>query len=454
MALYPVVLAGGEGTRLWPLSKKNHPKQFLDPLNQGSSLFQQAVIRACKLSDFEPIVIANKTHRFLIARQLHEIGLDHLHIILEPSSKNTAPAVLVSALWIELNYPGSHVAIFPCDHYLEDDAEFIRSLLCLNQGVGEINLGLVGIKPNRPATEYGYFKVETKGDVSNVDRFIEKPSAAKAVSLSNEEGVFWNSGVVVSSAKLIIQLCRLYLPKLFINVEASLLESEDFYGFHLLAESYTSINPISFDTGVLEKAEVIKCITYTMDWDDLGSWESLIARRLTKGIPLIFSDKHRSFLSVDKDTVVIEDEDILMIVNKGSVNDISLAIEELKNRGRHDLLAGLETIRPWGEYKVLTSSPGYLVKHLCVIPEGKISLQSHRSRIEHWVVVSGTGCAELNGDVIQLNKGDALTVKAGEIHRLSNNSDANLSVIEVQIGDHLSENDIVRYDDQYQRHIS
>jgi mannose-1-phosphate guanylyltransferase len=205
---------------------------------------------------------------------------------------------------------------------------------------------------------------------------------------------------------------------------------------------------------VMEKANAIKCTVYTEGWDDLGGWESLINRRLRNGLPLIFSNKVRPFLSVEKDILVIEDEDVLLVVNKGSVNDISLAINELKDRGRHDLLTGFETVRPWGEFKVLTSAPGYLVKHLSVVSGGSISLQSHLSRIEHWVVVSGVGSALLDGNVIILNKGDALTIRAGEVHRLSNDSNEVLAVIEIQIGDHLSESDIVRYDDQYQRHLS
>jgi mannose-1-phosphate guanylyltransferase/mannose-1-phosphate guanylyltransferase/mannose-6-phosphate isomerase len=451
MALYPVVLAGGEGTRLWPLSKKSHPKQFLDPLNEGSSLFQQAVLRACKLSSLEPIVVANKAHRFLIAKQLKEIGLSHLEILLEPSSKNTASAVLASALWLATTQPGDHMAVFPCDHYVEDDREFISAVLSLSDSLGVKDLGLIGIKPNRPATEYGYLKTDCKGAVSE---FIEKPDSDLALTLIDQQGVFWNSGVVVSSANLIIDLCRIQQPKLAASVEVAVKESVDFYGFQLLGDSYRSIDPVSFDVAVLEKAKAIKCAIYTGDWDDLGGWESLINRRLKNELPLVFSSKARPFTSVEKDILVIEDEDVLLVVNKGSVNDISLAIHELKKRGRHDLLAGLETVRPWGEFKVLTSAPGYLVKHLCIVSGGSISLQSHSSRIEHWVVVSGVGSAELNGNMIALNKGDALTIKAGEVHRLTNDSNEALAVIEIQIGDHLSESDIVRYDDQYQRHLS
>jgi mannose-1-phosphate guanylyltransferase/mannose-6-phosphate isomerase len=451
MALYPVVLAGGEGTRLWPLSKKSHPKQFLDPLNEGSSLFQQAVLRACKLSSLEPLVVANKAHRFLIAKQLKEIDLGHLHIILEPCSKNTASAVLASALWLATNQPGNNMVVFPCDHYVEDDAEFIRVLLSLNDSLGIKDLGLIGIKPTRPATEYGYLKADCQGVVS---QFIEKPSSDLALILVNQQDVFWNSGVVVSSTNLIIESCKIHQPKLTACVEVAVKESVDFYGFQLLGDSYMSIDPISFDVAVLEKANAIKCTVYTEDWDDLGGWESLINRRLRNGLPLIFSNKARPFSSVEKGILVIEDEDVLLVVNKGSVNDISLAINELKERGRHDLLVGLETIRPWGEFKVLTSAPGYLVKHLSVVSGGSISLQSHLSRIEHWVVVSGMGAASLDGKTIALKKGDALTIRAGEVHRLSNNSNEVLAVIEIQIGDHLSESDIVRYDDQYQRHLS
>jgi mannose-1-phosphate guanylyltransferase/mannose-6-phosphate isomerase len=462
MAIQPVILAGGEGTRLWPLSKKNHPKQFLDPLNQGSTLFQQAVLRGALIPDASPIIIANKAHRFLVTKQLLEIGMSHLDIILEPSAKNTASSILIAALHVRSLNENPIMLVLPCDHFLEDDRCFIESIHRLSQGLEEAEIGLIAITPTKPATQYGYLvvdnevgsKIDSHKCVASVSGFIEKPDKEKALSLLTSKNVYWNSGVVLGNVNTIIEYSQQHLPINSAHGVESYQSVSDFFGFKLLGNEFESIKPISFDCGVLEKISPIKASFYCKDWDDLGSWESLIERRMNKGLSLNFSNKARPFVFVPKDILVIDDEDILLVVNKGSLQDIALTIDALKKQGRHDLLIGLEAVRPWGEFKVLTSAPGYLVKHLTLHSHGRISLQSHQSRIEYWVVVSGEGMAELNGNTVLLKKGDALTIKEGEVHRLFNSTDELLTVIEIQIGDHLSETDIIRYDDDYQRHIN
>lgn len=456
MAIQPVILAGGLGSRLWPLSRQNKPKQFLDPLEQGKTLFQQTVLRAVALSGQPPIIVANKSHRFLILRQLKALDIGSVQIILEPEGRNTAASIMVAALHATKFIDDARLVILPCDHYIADEAQFAGVVNAMSSQFNlQEGIGLIGVKPSRAATEYGYLKLEGAGEqIKPVARFIEKPCLDQAAQLIADGGVAWNSGVVISSAQYLLRQIKHCLPGVYSIAEDSYVSSSDFYGFILLAESFLKIKAVSFDYGVLEKSKHINAGLYLGGWDDLGSWESLLKRRDQIGLSSVFSSQGKEFIGIGGDSLVVDDEDVLLVVDRGSLNEMREGVEILKSRDRLDLLANIETVRPWGEFKILSVGEGYMVKQLIILPGAEISLQSHQYRQEHWVVVNGSGVATLNGVEQELTKGSTLTVKQMDIHRLSNHTDERLEVVEVQMGESLSELDIVRYDDKYSRHTN
>ena len=453
--IYPVILAGGSGTRLWPISKENHPKQFLDLLEASSSLLQQSVKRAACISDIPPLVVGSLSHRFLLSKQLKELGLDESHVLLEPEGRNTASSVIAAALYVSRINPDAYVCIMPSDHFVESDVMFASAVKKLVYGLDGGEIGLVGIEPAEPSSHYGYIQIDTScsdSGVFNALSFKEKPSPQEAVTMLEARDYFWNAGVVIGSVSALIERSQCFAAQVFVNVERAHQSMTDFFGFNLLGGEFLQSHGVSFDVAVLEKNKGIKVCVYRSEWDDLGTWQSLVSRRKKLGLTNVFQQRSVEFPLVSSELVVVSDDDILLALDVASIDTIDVAVKELQLRGRVDLLSGLQTVRPWGEFKVLSQGEGYLVKQLTVMPGCEISLQSHQFRMEHWVVISGECRVEVNEDVKLLSVGGSVSIKKEDVHRLSNVGKAPLVIVEVQIGERLNESDIVRYDDKYMRH--
>lgn len=453
MAIYPVVLAGGNGTRLWPLSRANHPKQFLDLLQQGRSLLQSTIFRAQACSSIKPLIIANQQHRFLLKQQILETGID-CDIVLEPLAKNTAASILLACLRVLSVNPSATLLILPSDHYIPDVDVFSKSILLADKALTDDEVILLGVKPNRPAIQYGYLEIEGEAEIKGVEAFIEKPDLSKAQGYLKSGRHDWNSGIVISKVQHLRDLFIQFQPELYQLLLRAYEQQSSLYGDSLIGETLESCESISFDYAILEKAQSIRAVSFKGEWDDLGSWDSLLKRRAMLGLPesFITPSKANLFLGVG-DLIVVDEDDLLLVANPDSLSDMSAVTQKLMEIGRLDLLNRLDVSRPWGSFKVLSQGSNFLVKELCVAPHSQISLQSHCHRSEHWVVVEGQGEVELNGEIQLLTQGQSISICVNDRHRLSNLTDLPLRIIEVQAGALLDESDIVRYEDKYDRHL-
>ncbi len=453
MAIYPVVLAGGNGTRLWPLSRANHPKQFLDLLQQGETLLQATISRAKACSSISPLVIANQHHRFLVNQQILETSTP-CDIVLEPLAKNTAASILIACLRVLTVNPSATLLILPSDHYISDVDEFSNAIKFAEKALADDEIILLGVKPDRPATEYGYLEMACGAELVEVKAFVEKPDADAAQGYMNSGSYHWNSGIVISKAQHLLEQFTRLQPELHRCVALAYDQRSTLFDDCLIGEALECCESISFDYAILEKTQSIRAISFECEWDDLGSWASLLKRRVKLGLAESFipPKKANLFLGVD-DLIVVDEDDLLLVANPDSLSDMSGVTQKLIDMGRLDLLNRLDVSRPWGTFKVLSQGNNFLVKELCVVPHSQISLQSHQHRSEHWVVVEGQGEVELNGHLQLLTQGHSISIDVNDHHRLSNRTDKLLRIIEVQAGTHLSENDIVRYEDKYDRHL-
>ncbi|OUR62880.1 mannose-1-phosphate guanylyltransferase/mannose-6-phosphate isomerase [Bermanella sp. 47_1433_sub80_T6] len=455
MAIYPVVLAGGSGSRLWPISRSNHPKQFLDLLQQGQTLLQQSIERARLCSNQAPLIIANEQHRFLLKQQLAPLGLSDECVLLEPEAKNTAASVLIACLHALQKDPEARVFILPSDHFLPDSQLFARVIKSGFEKLTSSEIILLAIEPGYPSTQFGYLNLAAgEGLLTELVAFVEKPDLNTAQKFLASDHYFWNAGVVLAHARHLVSAFEKYQPVLYNHICHAYQSRKKFYDFTLLGAEMRDAASISFDYAVLEKSENLKALKYSGDWDDLGNWKSLLLRRKQLGLPSAFTkgDKISLVKGVD-DLVVVNDDDLLLVAHQDSIHDLNAITELLVDAKRMDLLAGLDVCRPWGSFKVLAQGDNFLVKQLSVQPGAQISLQSHSHRSEHWVVIAGEAVVELDEVKSELTQGQAITIKCNEKHRLTNSTSKLLQIIEVQTGSYLDESDIVRYDDIYDRHL-
>lgn len=469
--LHPVVLSGGSGTRLWPLSRKDRPKQFLSLLGSGS-LFQETVLRASRIGEgaAAPIVVCSDDHRFTVGEQLHQIGLDAATLLLEPSARNTAPAIALAAHAALAREPDAVILVLPADHLIEDEGAFGDAVAQARTLADAGWLVTFGIQPDQPHTGYGYIlRGEALGDSGyRVERFVEKPDEANAQAYVDSGDYAWNSGMFLMRADAYLSQLALHAPAIATaaaHAYEGALADLDFV--RVDADAFASSPSDSIDYAVMERTDRAAVVPVSCGWSDIGSWSSLwdVAERDADGNrfdgDVIAVETRDSLiraaggrlvatLGVD-DLVVIDTPDATLIARKDRVQDVKRVVDALQQAGRSEHLAHRKVYRPWGHYDSIGNGPRFQVKRIVVLPGAALSLQKHRHRAEHWVVVSGTAEVTCDSRVFELKEDQSTYIPQGSVHRLRNTGTEPVELIEVQSGGYLGEDDIERLEDVYGR---
>ncbi len=467
--LTPVILCGGSGTRLWPLSRRMLPKQF-QPLVTARSMLQETVLRANRLAGaLAPIIVCNEEHRFLAAEQMREIGVQPRHIILEPSGRNTAPALGAAALAMRSG-ADTLMLVLAADHLIRDESAFAASVASASRCASTGALVTFGIVPDRPETGYGYIEqgaVLGAPGVFGVTRFIEKPEIDQARSFLSTGNFLWNSGMfMMTAAKYIEELGR-YRHDILKAVEAAWegqTQDKDF--IRLDPTEFNACPSDSIDYAVMERTARAAVVPVNMGWSDIGSWDALwensdkdssgnalrgdVDVRDTRNSYLRAESRLLSVNGLDN-VVVVETSDAVLVSARDKSQSVKDIVSHLANNQRSEHLSHSKVYRPWGYYESIDSAPGFQVKRLMLKPGEAISLQLHHRRSEHWVVVSGTARVTRGETVLALSRNESTYIPVGMKHRLENAADVPLYIIEVQSGDYLGEDDIVRFEDRYSR---
>lgn len=463
--LYALILAGGSGTRLWPMSRLESPKQLLN-LGGELSLFQETVNRiGTRITPDKMVFVTSRELEADIKNQLRgflgeEAG--KCLVIAEPFGRNTAPAILLGARAVQARDPDAVVLALPSDHIITDVDSFIdvvdRSRSAAESGM----IVTYGITPTRPETGYGYIKAgEEAAGIHMVEKFEEKPDSKRAEELILDPRYTWNSGIFMFSVKSILAEARKHLPSL-----SRALEMIDPETLDRLEDVYEGIEPISIDHGIMEKTDRAAVIPVSMGWSDLGSWDSLYELRpkdpsgnvvsgdvldLENEGCLVFGGEKFLAMSGMKDTIVVQTEDATLICPRGRSQDVRHIVSHLEKHDRSERVVHLTVKRPWGSYTVLIESEMYKVKRLTVDPGCKMSLQKHEKRSEHWVVVKGEITVTKGEEKMFLKANEGITIPIGTIHRIENSGDMQAELVEIQLGNYLGEDDIIRFEDDYER---
>lgn len=454
--LIPVILSGGAGTRLWPLSRELRPKQLL-ALNSQRTLLQETALRL----GGKPMVVCNQEHRFIVAEQLREIDTEARAIVIEPVGRNTAPAVAVTAL---LAQPDDLLLVMPSDHQVRDVAAFRRAVEMALPLARAGQLVTFGIQPTEANTGYGYIK---RGDDFAVERFVEKPGRETAESYLASGQYLWNAGIFLFRAASFLDELALHHPDMISQCRAALEKGgSDLFFFRLAEDEFAAINGQSIDYAVMEKTGKAAVVPVDMGWSDIGSWSALWQEsdRDDQGNVLLgdvvaenvdncyvrADDRLVAVLGV-KDLVVVATDDAVLVADKAHDQDVKKVVERLKASGRSEASQGSRSWRPWGWFQTIDDGARYRVKHIQVNPGAKLSLQKHWHRSEHWVVVTGTALVTCGDKVFTLRENESTFIPAGTVHRLENPGKLPLRMIEVQSGEYVGEDDIVRIDDAYGR---
>jgi mannose-1-phosphate guanylyltransferase/mannose-6-phosphate isomerase len=470
MQILPVILSGGSGTRLWPVSRTGYPKQ-LQALHGEKSLLQQTAMRLASMKGvLPPVILCNAEQRFLVAEQLREAEIEPGPVILEPVARSTAPAIAIAALHTPL--PEETVMIvMPADHFIADHESFQQAVQKAAALAMTGKLMTMGIRPTFAHTGFGYIEqgkplLENK-DAFTVNRFKEKPDAKTAQSYVDAGTYLWNSGIFVLRADAYISELERLQPAIVGACREALAKSKTDLDFLRLHEaSFAKAPDISIDYAVMEQARNVAVLPVSFEWNDIGGWPALwqIGEKdengnVTKG-DVVLKDTTNSYIRSDNrlvsvigldNVVVVDTSDALLVANKSRVDEVKDVVAQLKHDHRSEGDTHARVWRPWGYYEQLDSGHRFQVKQIMVKPGGKLSLQKHHHRAEHWIVVSGTAKVQCDDEIKLLGPNESIYIPLGSLHRLENPGLMPLFLIEVQSGDYLGEDDIVRFEDIYKR---
>jgi mannose-1-phosphate guanylyltransferase / mannose-6-phosphate isomerase len=468
--LIPLILSGGSGTRLWPVSRRNLPKQFL-ALSGDGTLFQQTVARTQKLPDVRaPIVVASEDHRFLAADQLLESGIKGASIVLEPMARNTAPAIALGALKALEQDTDALLLVLPADHLIGDTQSFTDAVKQALPAAKEGWLVTFGIHPDRPETGFGYIRrAESIGDNAyRVGKFVEKPDLPTAESYLKDGGYDWNSGMFMFKASRYLEELGTHAPAMLAEVrQAYATGHKDLDFVRVDSDAFAKVPDNSIDYAVMEKTSHAAVIPVNCAWSDIGSWSALWLSGKhdaqgnqregdtmaidTRNSLLRSHDRHMIATVGVEDLVIVSTPDATLVAHRNAAQDVKKVVDQLKASGRTEHSFHRVVHRPWGSYDSLEAGGRFQVKRIVVKPGASLSLQKHHHRAEHWIVVSGTAEVTCDEKVFLLGENQSTYIPLGSVHRLRNPGKMPLELIEVQSGSYLGEDDIVRFDDVYGR---
>ena len=468
--IIPVLLCGGSGTRLWPLSRRSHPKQFV-PLLGEDSLFQASVRRVRGEGFGDPVVVTGPDFRFVVTEQLAAAGAAGT-VLIEPEARNTAPAILAAALWAGRADPDALLLVAPSDHVIPDEAAFREAVLKAAPAAREGRLVTFGIRPDRPETGYGWLELE--GDAGGegtvpLKRFVEKPDADTALRMLEAGGYLWNAGIFLFSARAIERAYAAHAPRTLEAVRAAVEGAEpDLDFFRLAPEPWKGAESISIDYAVMEKADNLAVMPYGGRWSDLGDWDAVWRESGRDGRGVAHAgaataiDCENTLLRSEvegqeivglglRDVVAIALPDAVLVAVRSRAQEVRAAVDALKAKGARQATDLPLDHRPWGWFESLATGDRFQVKRIVVKPGAALSLQSHHHRAEHWIVVEGTARVTVNDDVRLVTENESVYIPLGAVHRMENPGRVPMVLIEVQTGRYLGEDDIERYEDVYAR---
>ena len=469
----PIILCGGSGTRLWPKSRTSLPKQFLS-FNENKLSFLQLTLKRINTMDGveKPIIVCNEDHRFITAEQLREINITAQSIILEPSPKNTCPAIALAAIRSLKIDPNAIILVLPSDHLIKKNNIFLEKIKESIKFAEENKIITFGIIPNSPETGYGYIKSastnsQNKLNCIKVEEFIEKPEKKIAEKLIKDSRFSWNSGMFLSKAQVLINEIYKYNPEIIKYCKKALNHNhDDIYFEKIDSEIFNKCPNISIDKSVMEKTNLALVMPIDIGWSDVGGWKSFWENsakdkngNVLLGDAIAKSSKNNLISSENKlvvgmginDSIIIETNDVVLVADKNYSEEVRSLVSNLKEQGRIEIDEHRKMYRPWGNYLLIEEGFKWKVKRIEVKPFSSLSLQMHKHRAEHWIVVDGIASVEIDKNIFMLKKNESCYVPLGAKHRLSNNHKSNLTLIEVQSGDYLGEDDIIRFEDVYGR---
>lgn len=469
--IQPVILSGGSGTRLWPVSRESYPKQ-LWPLLSERTMIQETASRAAGPGFAPPIVVCNQEHRFLIAEQLRGVGIAGARIVLEPEGRNSAPAVAAAALLAAEADPATVLWVMPADGAISDVAKLHAHLRAAAEAAGTGRIVLFGMRPTAPETGYGYIEIGAPlaigENVHDVARFLEKPDAATAARFAESGRHLWNSGMFVMQAGVLLDEMAAHASEVLDAARRAITGRMNDLDFcRLEAEAFRSSPSISLDYAVIERSARVAVVPADIGWSDVGSWDALweitakdaqgnvaVGDAVLEGAENCYvraADGRIAAVVGLHDAVVVVTDDVVLATDRAHAQDVKRVVERLRAEGREQAVTHNRVYRPWGFYEVLTRGERFQVKRLVVKPGQRLSLQKHFHRAEHWVVVTGSALVTRGEEEVLIHENESVYIPLGTVHRLENPGKIPLTLIEVGSGPYLGEDDIVRLEDRYGR---